>query len=394
MTYQEEIDLQKRKFFALAKRLDSFWNGFSGPDPEWDILYPVRSAKGRWGRCYACRYKKTTGFGFSNCLRATVDAGENKFDFDMSHIWFNRRGTLESADDVLAWLDAVEKDPAKANRRIAEEYPNDERKGVVPRSVVERYVTGYSIGKALGRAKSKAFSDIFDTGYFWREENSYVENMTANMFFEYCRIAYIASERKDDHLDRSLSGRQMYDRYSDGRYGALLDIDPDSPDEFLSWLDGKVPCDKHGGDHPWEIKRGGNTTHIDLYVHRPRHYDWYPDGEKKEKMSRTVKIGLCGHHIGRIVETVKMFLAIKKAGLPIWMSDAQSVRNRILGLDWIGIIPESDMLHRGWQDFPRDFHIADVMHFSDFGRNRRHALPFVSWEPLPVILPRTFAHSN
>jgi len=391
MTYQEEIDLQKKKFFALAKRLDSFWNGFSGPDPKWDILYPVQSAKGRWGRCYACRYKKTTGFGFSNDLRATVDTGENTFDLDLSHIWFNRRAALESADDVLAWLDVVEKDPAKANRRIVTEYPNDERKGVVPRNIVERYVAGYSIGKALGKAKSKAFSDIFDTGYFWDEENSYVENMTANMFFEYCRIAYIASEEKDDHLDKSLSGREMYDKYSDGRYGALLDIDPDSPDEFLAWLDGKVPCDKHGGDHPWEIKRGGNTTHIDLYVHRPSHYDWYTDGEKKEKMSRTVKVGLRGHHIGRIVETVKMFLAIKKAGLPIWMSDAQSVRDRILGLDWIGIIPESDSLHRGWQEFPGDFHVADVMHFSRFGRHRRYVLPFVSWKPLPVILPRGFA---
>ena len=393
MTYQEEIDVQKEKFFALAKRLDSFWNGFSGPDPKWDIPYPVRSAKGRWGRCYACRYKKTTGFGFANRLCATVDMGENTFDFDMSHIWFNRRAALESADDVIAWLNVVEKDPVRANRRVAQEYLNDERKGIVPRSVVERYVPSYSIGKALGKAKSKMFSDIFDTGYFWREENAYVENMTANKFFEYCRIAYIAAEEKDDHLDKSLLGREMYDRYSDGRYGALLDIDPDSPDEFLAWLDGKVPCDKHGGDHPWEIKRGGNTTHIDLYVHRPSHYDWYTDGEKKEKMSRTVKVGLRGHHIGRIVETVKMFLAIKKAGLPIWMSDAQSVRNRILGLDWIGIIPESDSLHRGWQEFPGGFHVADVMHFSRFGRHRRHVLPFVSWKPVPVILPRAFARS-
>ena len=391
MTYQEEIDAQKKKFFRLAKRLDSFWNGFSGPDPKWDIIYPIRRGKGRWGRCYACRYKETTGFGFSNELRASVDLGENKFDFDISHVWFNRLTALKSADDVLAWLDVVEEDPVAANRRVVAEYPVDERQGIIPRSVVERYLPDYSIGKALGKAKSKAFSDIFDSGYFYREENAYCEDMTANKFFEYCRIAYIASEEKDDHLDKSLSGREMYDRYSDGRYGALLDIDPDSPEQFLAWLDGKVPCDRHGGDHPWEIKRGGNTTHIDLYVHRPERYSWYRKDEMSdEKLSRTVKVGLRGHHIGRIVETVKMFLAIKKAGLPIWISDAESVRNRILGLDWIGLMPESETLHRGWQDFPGDFHVADVMHFSCFGRNRRYALPFVSWKPLPVILPRTF----
>ena len=25
---------------------------------------------------------------------------------------------------------------------------------------------------------------------------------------------------------------------------------PDSTEEFMAWLDGKVPCDRHGGDHP------------------------------------------------------------------------------------------------------------------------------------------------
>ncbi len=135
---------------------------------------------------------------------------------------------MSAVDDVLAWLDEVEKDPVRANNRVAAEFPNDERKGVV------------------------------------------------------------------------------------------LEIDPDSPKEFMDWLDGKIPYDKHGGDHPWEIKRGGNTTHIDLYV---------------------------------------------------------------------GLIPESDSLHRGWQGFPSDFKIADVMHFSSFGRARQWALPHVSWKPLPTLTP-------
>jgi hypothetical protein len=105
-------------------------------------------------------------------------------------------------------------------------------------------------------------------------------------------------------------------------------------------------------------------------------------------MQRTVEVCLSGHHIGRIVETVKMFLALHKAGLPITIGDADSVRNRILSLDNMGLLPESESLHRGWQEFPADFHIADVMHFSDFGRARRQALPFVSWAPMPILLPR------
>lgn len=309
-------------------------------------------------------------------------------------IWFDRKTAFAAVDDVLAWLDEVARDPVKANCRMAKEFPLDERMGIVPRFVAERYIPDfYSIGKELGKTKSEQFVKIFESGYFWRKENAQVEDMTANKFFEYCRIAYLASEEKDDHLDRSLSGREMYDRYSDGRYGALLDIDPDSTEEFMKWLDGKVPCDRHGGDHPWEIKRGGNTTHIDLYVHRAREYDWYVNDEdrKKAESSTKVIVGLRGHHIGRIVETVKMFLALRKVDLPIWLDDAESVRNRILALDNIGIIPDSDSLHRGWQEYPSDFKIADVMHFASFGQMRRFALPFVSWKPLPVLVPTTCA---
>lgn len=269
MTYDELLQEQKEKFFKLNKKLDVFRHGFSGPDPYWDIPYPIRGKRNRWGRCYACRYKSHTGFGFANRLRAGVDTANGKFDFDFKDIWFDRKTAFAAVDDVLAW-----------------------------------------------------------SGYFWRKENAQVEDMTANKFFEYCRIAYLASEEKDDHLDRSLSGREMYDRYSDGRYGALLDIDPDSTEEFMKWLDGKVPCDRHGGDHP------------------------------------------C---------------------LPIWLDDAESVRNRILALDNIGIIPDSDSLHRGWQEYPSDFKIADVMHFASFGQMRRFALPFVSWKPLPVLVPTTCA---
>lgn len=389
MTYDELLQEQKVKFFKLNKLLDGFQHGFSGPDPYWDIPYPIRGKTNKWGRCWACRYKTSTGFGFANRLQAGVDTSNGKFDFDFNHIWFDQRTAFAAVDDVIAWLGEVAGNPIRANTRMAKEFPFDERMGIVPRFVVERYIPDfYSIRKKLGKAKSAQFIKIYDSGYFWREENAHVENMTANKFFEYCRIAYLAAEEKGDHLDHGLSGREMYKRYSDGRYGALLDINPDSTEEFMKWLDGKVPCDKHGGDHPWEIKRGGNTTHIDLYVHRVREYGWYANDEERRKdESSKVVVGLYGHHIGRIVETVKMFLAIKKAGLPIWINDAESVRNRILALDNIGIIPDSSSLHRGWQEYPSDFKIVDVMHFAEFGRMKRFAQPFISWKPLPVLMP-------
>ena len=66
-------------------------------------------------------------------------------------IWFDRKTAFAAVDDVLAWLDEVARDPVKANSRMATEFPLDERMGIVPRFVAERYIPDfYSIGKELG----------------------------------------------------------------------------------------------------------------------------------------------------------------------------------------------------------------------------------------------------
>lgn len=71
--------------------------------------------------------------------------------------------------------------------------------------------------------------------------------MTATDYFHYCKIAYIAGKRQDESVDESLSGREMYARYADGRHEGLLDIDPDSAQEFADWIDSKHLLKKSAG---------------------------------------------------------------------------------------------------------------------------------------------------
>jgi hypothetical protein len=52
----------------------------------------------------------------------------------------------------------------------------------------------------------------------------------------------------------------------------LRDIDGDSEQEFADWIEGMHPTKSSGG-HPWEIKRGGNTTQINLGVYGPYSFD-------------------------------------------------------------------------------------------------------------------------
>lgn len=202
--------------------------------------------------------------------------------------------------------------------------------------------------------------------------------MAAKDYFEYCRIAYIAGKRKDENINEKLSGRDMYKRFADGRHEGLLDIDHNSTQEFSDWIDGKHPKKTTGG-HPYEIKRGGNTTHINLSVYRPTMY-------RKEGF----KIELQGNSIGRIVETINMFLAIRKASLPVSIDNPEGIRKRLLGQDNIGIIPEYESLHRANQRYNKDKHVYDILYYSDLGRYKRRLTPFITWEPLPILKPKEF----
>ncbi len=156
----------------------------------------------------------------------------------------------------------------------------------------------------------------------------------------------------------------------------MLEITPNSKKEFANWIDGKHPKKTTGG-HPWEIKRGGNTTHIDLYVSRPFYY-------QKEEF----KITLVGSSISRLKETICMFLGIHDAGLPITIANPEGIRKRLLAQDNIGIIPCYQSLHRANQLFREDQAVFDVLYFDDLGRYKIRIKPFITWEPLPILKPK------
>ena len=146
---------------------------------------------------------------------------------------------------------------------------------------------------------------FLEDGFFLKTENIEAPTLTADDYFRYCRIAYIAGKRIGETVNEALSGREMYGLYADGRHEGLLEIAPDSTQELADWIDGKHPKRTLGG-HPWEIMRGGNTTHIDLIVSRPSLY-------RKEGF----KVELRAESTGRMAEMLRMFLAIHRAGQPL-----------------------------------------------------------------------------
>ena len=118
--------------------------------------------------------------------------------------------------------------------------------------------------------------------------------MTANDFYKYCAVGYTAM----GYDIGAMTPKEQYYRYADGRDGKLAEINGNSPEEFAEWLNGS---DWHG-THPWEVCRGGNSTHISLYVCCDDCGFYF---------------GLAGSSYSRSTETIKFYLALCRAGFPL-----------------------------------------------------------------------------
>lgn len=272
-------------------------------DHVWNILFPDH--KGKWQHLHVTKYKHTYYITdvVGNSAGLEVEPKKVVGIESHDHLVTKWDPLISSA---RKWLKIVRKDWIKANKRVQAEYPLQYRYGIVPNALIRESLPDiYRLDKELGKARTRKLVNLVEDGFFLRAENTELMSMTVADYFNYCMIAYIAGKRKEDTIDKSLSGREMYTRYADGRHEGLLDIDPASKQEFADWIDGTHPK-RGGGGHPWEIKRGGNTTHIDLTVSRPSLY-------RKEGF----KIELQGESIGRMLETMRMFLAIHEAKLPI-----------------------------------------------------------------------------
>ena len=183
-----------------------------------------------------------------------------------------------------------------------------------------------------------------------------VYDLTADMFYRYCAIGYAANHYQGSEL----SPREQYYRNADGRDDGLKDIDPDSPDAFSNWCQHRV-----GGGHPFEVCRGGNSTHISLYVHAQE------DGG--------YLISLAGDAWNRTVETIKFYLALRRANIPVYLFEGKTLVERVRETEKIGIVPEGVFPDYCGSHFP-DEHIIDFMNLPYEERDRIAAKTV--WQPI------------
>jgi len=363
----------EQKLFSFVQELQAFQYTISSLDHIWEVLFPLQDAK--WRHLRVVKYLQSYFFvdisgnaGGLEFLLPDEVKPVSGFDRCQLNLW------TELITSSLAWLKLLRKDWIGNSKRMQLEYPLELRKGVVPHALIRSsFPAYYRLDDAIGQDKAKKIVELIENVRLWTSEHTEPTSLTANEYFAYCKIAYIAARREDEVVDENLSGRELYRMFADGRDDGLLKIDGDSPEEFAAWIDNTHPLRDSGG-HPWEIKRGGNTTHINFAVYRPLY----------SKQERYV-IELSGESLGRMAETLQMFLAIYEAGLPISITNPEAVRKRLLAQDCIGIIPAYASYHRAYQRFRKDQDVFEVMYYKDLGRYKRRVTPFITWEPLPLL---------
>lgn len=158
-----------------------------------------------------------------------------------------------------------------------------------------------------------------------------LEKINANYFYNCCLMGY-NSNKYDKH--EGLTAKESYYKYADGRDDGLREIDENSYEDFNKWFH-----NKEMGGHPWEVCRGGNSTHISLYV-----------GEDEKGFY----LEISGKSYGRSIETIKFFNILRDNNVPVYLCDAEELLNRVLENDKIGIVPDYTITRYQESSFPNE----------------------------------------
>lgn len=219
---------------------------------------------------------------------------------------------LQSVDACIGALKA-----GTYNQFIADHLPVQHRIGTILRK---------DLWSVFPEIRKKFFSDLsredadlcskyMEDAHGQNTTASPLKEMSANGYFQVCVIGYAANHCSGGNR----TPREQYYLHADGRDEGLGEIDPDSPTAFPSWFIGQFD------GHPWEVVRGGNSTHISLY---PQYKE---DG---------FTFLLDGASVSRTIETVRFYLALRKADLPVYIRDGSILADRLTDNEKIGIVPQ------------------------------------------------------
>lgn len=193
------------------------------------------------------------------------------------------------------------------------------------------------------------------------EQTIFPEKMTSGIFFDCCKIGYDANGYL---YSADIKPADLYRKFADGRNFGLTQLNTDSSQAFEEWFDKR----EWQFGHPWEVCRGGNSTHISLYV---------------DKQADGWRLSLAGKSSSRIAETVRFATALYNHNIPFKLWNAEEILAMVSGTDYIGIAPESIAPVYFHSYFPKEERIIDFMNLLMEGRDEIITVAY--WYPIDYI---------
>ena len=271
------------------------------------------------------------------------------------------------ATPLIRWLIGMVKncineiDHGEYNHVIAKDLPPGFKYGTITRKKLWKVCPQEKVDyfKNFSDSEVQEFQNLMAKTNEDLTPNHYLQKITVQDFLYCCQLGYRANQYP---MADELSSRELYKKYADGRDCGLLEIQENSPEAFEDWL-----ANHERGGHPWEICRGGNSTHISLYVC---------------KSDQGFYFSVDGYSWTRSVESIKFYLAIRKAGFPIVIRCGKQLADRLTGTDEIGIVP--DGVFPGYcEAYFSDKRIIDYVNLPL--ENREMWSKYCEWVPEPEL---------
>ena len=266
--------------------------------------------------------------------------------------------------EFVEWLIKVSEETVEAllagtyNSMINETLPPQHRVGTIRRRDFYKVFPNANKEDFVGLSCLEMYEFIGAASH--NEPCGTLTSMCANDFYKFCSLGYVAN----GYHVTDMTPMEQYKRFADGRDEGLSEIDPNSHKAFSEWLK-----NRQGGGHPFEVCRGGNSTHIDLFV-----------TNKQGKYLLTLR----GDSENRFVETIKFYLALRHAKVPVVLLNAKKLVDRVLGEEEIGIVPEGVFPRYCASYFPGK-EIISFMNLPE--ENREELVSLCKWHDIaPVSL--------
>lgn len=389
MFWSEEMESVWKRleelFGKLIVRIVDFQNDWDRCDPIWRFCWQTR--KGKWYEAKISHYNGV--YFFVNCGERwyedswiwEVKPGEFCREYDSGaherHPW----PRVEDLEDMLAWLDRVEKDWMSVYRKVEKEWPNRRRNGSVSRAVVERYVKDFPRqGELAGKEIVEKFCAIVEGKYYEVQGKAsarfYREEMTAGDYLDLVGIGLEATRDANRRKDGKMTGA---DYYSMNGYnmssGTILEVPRDSPEEFRKWIKEEEPYGWHDGGHQFWI--GPGRIHLSVGLRKP---EW----AKKEMY----EIHLSAWFAWTAYNLARMAVAFYERGIHVRLRDSEAIRKALLAEDTLAIVEdEGDTRYAGHNG---EF---ETIRLSEIGSRYATIKDFVTWKRQPILRPRVYNYN-